>query len=105
MPKNQGMQSLSNSDICIILNAGSGRPDAKSNPDNIVATFAALGASCRLKLIENGPQIESEARKAVIEGFKAVVAAGGDGTIYAVASALRGSDTVMDQCRSEPQVY
>ena len=105
MPKNQGMQSLSNSDICIILNAGSGRPDAKSNPDNIVATFATLGASCRLKLIENGPQIESEACKAVVEGFKAIVAAGGDGTIYAVASALRGSDTVMDQCRSEPQVY
>lgn len=99
------MQSLHKSDICIILNAGSGRPDAKSNPDNIVAAFAALGASCRLKLIEHGPQIESEACKAVVEGFKAIVAAGGDGTIYAVASALRGSDTVMDQCRSEPQVY
>lgn len=86
---------MTKSDICILLNAGSGRPDAKSDPDNIAAAFAALGAACTLKLIEHGPQIESEARKAVDEGFKTIVAAGGDGTICAVASALRGTDTVM----------
>lgn len=81
--------------ICIILNPGSGQPDAKSDPANIIAAFAALNTTCTLKRIEDGTQIEAVTRSAVAEGFTTIVAAGGDGTICAVASALRGSDTVM----------
>ena len=86
---------MGNSGICIILNAGSGQRDAKSQPENILAAFAALGATCTLKLLENGAQIGSETRSAIAEGCKTIVAAGGDGTICAVASVLRGSATVM----------
>ena len=86
---------MSKSDICIILNAGSGQREARLSPDNILAAFAAHGATCTIKLVENGALIESETRTAIGEGFKTIVAAGGDGTICAVASALRGGDTVM----------
>ncbi|MDB5665708.1 diacylglycerol kinase family protein [Cypionkella sp.] len=82
-------------DICVIVNAGSGQKDAKSNPDNIVKAFEALGTNCTLKLIENGAQIESLSRSALNEGFKTIVAGGGDGTICAVASALSDSDATM----------
>ena len=86
---------MSHSDICIILNVGSGQRDAKSNPDNILAAFAALGVTCTLKRIENGALIEAETRSALTQGFKTVVAAGGDGTVCAVASVLKGSSVVM----------
>lgn len=83
------------SGICIILNACSGKRDDKSQPDAIVAAFSALGTACTIKLVEDGAQIEVRTRAAVEEGFTTIVAAGGDGTICGVASALRGSKTVM----------
>lgn len=86
---------MATSGICIILNAGSGKRDAKSQPDAIAAAFAALGSSCTIKLFEGGAQIEAHTRTAVAEGFTTIVAAGGDGTICGVASALRGSKTAM----------
>ena len=81
--------------ICIILNTGSGKRDAASTPDNIRAAFAAAGADVDVRLIEDGSQIVAEAQRAADQGFKTIVAAGGDGTICAVASALRGRDVVM----------
>lgn len=87
--------ALDSSDICIIMNAGAGKQEAGTGPDGVKAAFAALGASCTVKLIEDGTQIEAETRKLRDAGFKTIVAGGGDGTICAVASALRGSDVVM----------
>lgn len=86
---------MSPSDICILLNAGSGQRDVQSKPESILAAFAALGVTCTLKRIEKGARIEAETRSAMAEGFKTIVAAGGDGTICAVASVLKGSETVM----------
>lgn len=86
---------MANPEICIILNAGSGKRDAKSQPEAISAAFAALGSACTIKLVENGADIEARTRAAVAEGFTTIVAAGGDGTICGVASALRGNKTVM----------
>lgn len=86
---------MSPSDICIILNAGSGQPDDQSKPETIKAAFASLGQPCTIKQIVKGSQIEAETRAAMAEGFKTIVAAGGDGTICAVASVLEGSDVAM----------
>lgn len=91
----EGPWVLAISGICIILNAGSGKRDAKSQPDAITAAFSELGSPCTIKLVEDGSQIEACARAAVVEGFTTIVAAGGDGTICGVASALRGSETAM----------
>ena len=91
----KGNLILSPSDICILLNAGSGQRDAKSKPENILAAFTALGATCTLKRMEKGALIEAETREALAQGFKTIVAAGGDGTICAIASVLKGSEVVM----------
>ncbi len=48
-----------------------------------------------LRLPSKGSDIESEARRALREGFGTIVAAGGDGTICAVASALVGTECRM----------
>lgn len=55
----------------------------------------ALGATFALKGIEKGAPIEVATRAAIAEGVKTIVAAGGDGTIGALASSLQGSDMVM----------
>lgn len=91
----KGLHVLATSGICIILNAGSGKRDAKSEPDAITEAFAAQGSACTIKLVEDGAQIEAHTRAAVAEGFTTIVAAGGDGTICGVASALRGSKTML----------
>lgn len=83
------------SDIGILLNVGSGQRDTKSKPETIRAAFTALGTTCPLKRIEKGAQIEAETRVAMAQGFKTIVAAGGDGTICAVALALKGGQVVM----------
>ena len=81
--------------ICIFLNAGSGKHDTASAPETILAAFAALGARVDLRLITDGGQIAVEVGRAADQGFSTIVAGGGDGTICAVASALRGRDVVM----------
>lgn len=48
-----------------------------------------------MKIVEDGAQIEARTRAAVAEGYTTIVAAGGDGTICGVASALRGSETLL----------
>ncbi|MEO8243501.1 MAG: diacylglycerol kinase family protein [bacterium] len=86
---------MSPKDICIIMNAGSGQQDAGLGPEKIEAAFVDLGAACTVKLIDDGATIEAETRNALNEGYKKIVAAGGDGTICAVASAIRGSAAAM----------
>lgn len=79
-------------EICIILNPGSGKRDVGSTPESVQAAFSVPVV---VKLISDGSQITAQTKAAVAEGFKTIVAAGGDGTICAVASALRGQDVVM----------
>ncbi len=86
---------MKNPGICVILNIGSGKPDAKSQPDSIREAFASHGAEITLKIIRKGSRLQAETTKAVQEGFKTIVAAGGDGTICGVASILNGSPVVM----------
>jgi len=81
--------------ICVILNIGSGKPDAKSRPENIRAAFAAHGAEVALKVIKKGAHLMAETEKALQEGYQTIVAAGGDGTICSVAQSLSGSTTLM----------
>lgn len=54
-----------------------------------------LGVTCTLKRIEKGALTGAETRSAMTGGIKTIVAASGDGTIYAVASVLKGSGVVI----------
>lgn len=75
-------------DICVVMNTGAGRGEDAAR---VRAAFAAQGVAVALDPVQDGARIEATARRAVVHGFATVVAAGGDGTICAVASALAGT--------------
>jgi diacylglycerol kinase family enzyme len=73
-------------DICVILNTG-----ARSGADRADALGAALDrhpGRFELRRVEAGSRIAETADAAVSAGFPVIVAAGGDGTIGAVAERL-----------------
>lgn len=82
-------------DIRVILNAGSGKQRGAERAAELKAMFDRWPGRFDLCLVKSGHRIEGEARRAVEEGFRTVVAAGGDGTICAVASAVAGSKSRM----------
>jgi diacylglycerol kinase family enzyme len=81
-------------EICVIMNSGSGRRDEDEAEGEIREAFTGRGLPLRLVQV-NGPRIGVEARAAVARGHQMIVAAGGDGTIAAVASVLRGTGRTM----------
>jgi diacylglycerol kinase family enzyme len=82
------MSPASTERICVICNEGSGRNSREA--DAIKAAMEVLGDRAVLRRVR-GSDIDDAARQAVRDGFGAVVAAGGDGTIMTVAGALAGS--------------
>ena len=80
--------------LFIVLNAGSGRDDASDARQTIEAACTAAGRRFRIFLIDGPDRVQTLAREAVERARGAggvVVAAGGDGTINAVAQATLGS--------------
>ncbi|PVA09609.1 hypothetical protein DC366_13035 [Pelagivirga sediminicola] len=80
--------------MCILLNEGSGKRETSAR-GRIGAALQAHGVTADIRVLAKGPDIVPAARRAVKEGYETIVAAGGDGTISAVASVLRGTDRVM----------
>lgn len=77
--------------MCIVLNPGSGRDDGQTTRAVISAVLSAAGRAHELLLIERGATVAQVAARAVQMARTlggAVVAAGGDGTISAVAQAV-----------------
>lgn len=81
--------------ICVILNGGSGKRDTEDMPEQLRRAFRERGLKPDLRVIENGDDITRAARDALDQGCGTIVAAGGDGTICAVASVLKGSGATM----------
>ena len=79
-------------DTCVILNAASGKQETSQSPDRIRAALERSGATFDLKLVKSGSDISEAARKSVEDGYTTIVAAGGDGTICAVAGELIGTE-------------
>lgn len=74
----------------MIMNAQAGSigtAQADERADAIRAAFAEAGVAIELYAVE-GSGLTAAARAAAAAGFEAVIAAGGDGTVNAVASAL-----------------
>lgn len=82
-------------DICVIINAGSGKGRGAELADELESHLAGFPDRYTLRLVRHGSEIEKEADRAVQEGFSTIVAAGGDGTICAVASRLAGTGRQM----------
>jgi len=80
--------------VCILANTGAGRK-AAARMEHLMEPFRAAGLAPELRLIRNGAALSAEARRARDGGFATVIAAGGDGTICTVASALSGSGVTL----------
>lgn len=81
--------------IRVLLNGGSGKRDTAQVPDLIRAAFEEFGAEAEIQILKQGNDIIAATRQALDDGFDTIVAAGGDGTISAVASVMRGSGATM----------
>ena len=81
--------------ICVILNAGSGKKSSDDIADQIREAFRAEGSAADLRMVRKSKHLMEEIRKAAGAGYGTVVAAGGDGTISAVADVLHGTDVAM----------
>ena len=79
--------------ICVLLNPGSGKQAADEKQVAIEAAFANLGLAATVRLLDRDQSVEDQARAALAEGYDTIVAAGGDGTICAVASVVVADKT------------
>lgn len=77
--------------IPIIVNAAAGAGRAKDGLATLEEIFREVGVEVRLVSFDSGDDLKAIAAEAVATRPPAVIAAGGDGTINAVASALVGS--------------
>src|SRR5215208_8420630 len=82
-----GLLSQAGEVICI-LNGTAGSKRAIKTKERITELFSGHGANARVLLARNGRELTALARRAVEDRCGTVVAAGGDGTMNAVAGAL-----------------
>ncbi len=78
-------------DICVLSNPRSGT--AMRNPGAVERAMAVFGPRAELRPFSGDPA--DEARRALRDGFRVIVAAGGDGTVAGVAHALAGSEAAL----------
>lgn len=81
--------------VCIIANKGSGRRNAERIRQAMLALAEGLEEPPTLRLVRSGRRLARAARSAVAEGFGTIVAAGGDGTVAAVADELVGTGVAL----------
>jgi diacylglycerol kinase family enzyme len=79
----------------VILNRGAGKGHNAEVADRIRAAFGGNGWEARVEFADKSARPDELAREAVKRGDRIVVAAGGDGTVSAVASAVAFSDAVL----------
>jgi diacylglycerol kinase family enzyme len=79
--------------MIVIMNRGAGGPDDPQA--RIVELFATMGERPRIVQPGDGKDICSAAREAAESGERIIVAAGGDGTISAVAAAVAGTKKIL----------
>lgn len=80
---------------CVIANTGSGKKAGATIADRLEQVLQGRVAQLQICRIDKGADLPRTARQAVEQGFDLIVAAGGDGTQAAVASAVTGSKAAM----------
>lgn len=77
--------------IEVIVNAGAGKGEREKARSEVAAAFAACATEAQISLAESGEEVVQFAVRAVNGEAHTIVAAGGDGTVNAVASIVTGS--------------
>lgn len=77
-------------DLCVVMNAGSGKRRADDAAKELETLLAEHAGRVSVRLVRKGGDLTGTTDEAVAEGFRTIVAAGGDGTINAVASRIVG---------------
>ena len=89
------MSPSQHSIVAVILNAGAGAGCPPEWIDRLRSKFAAAGVEADVRHVQNGEQIQPAVREAMEAGAGTIVAAGGDGTVSAVAATLAGTATAL----------
>jgi diacylglycerol kinase family enzyme len=80
-------------DIAVVLNPGSGADaDEAARRQEIVEQFGSRGRTATIFGATPDAPVDAQARAAVDAGCRVIVAAGGDGTVNAVAATVVGRD-------------
>ena len=79
----------------VILNATAGKGNGGDCAERIREAFAAAGAEVQVMAATSGEDIPLLARRAVHDGHEVIIAAGGDGTVNAVAALVAGSKSAL----------
>ncbi|MEP6688225.1 MAG: diacylglycerol kinase family protein [Gemmatimonadales bacterium] len=79
-------------DVAVILNPASGSAAGDATPERIVELFATHARTATIMAASHGRSVADQARAAAEAGCRLAVAAGGDGTVNAVATAILGRD-------------
>lgn len=74
--------------IKVILNPYANRWGAQAQVPAVHAAFARADLTCDLQMTTEGEEATAMAERAALEGYDAVVAAGGDGTVSEVVNGL-----------------
>ena len=82
-------------EIVIVTNASSGTAKDKDVLKELDEIIRRRKLDARVDLVKEGSDLPKKARAAIEEGCRLVVAAGGDGTINAVASEVIGSEATL----------
>jgi YegS/Rv2252/BmrU family lipid kinase len=81
--------------IPVIVNTSAGPGHTDERLEQVRAAFAGAGVEVRMVAVRNAAELAEIARKEAAAKPAIVVAAGGDGTVNTVASAVAGSDTAL----------
>jgi diacylglycerol kinase family enzyme len=80
--------------MAVIINCAAGSAAGKELADKVCALFDLNGARARVELAV-GKEVPVIARAMRDEGYDCIIAAGGDGTVSAVASQIVGSEVAL----------
>ena len=81
--------------VPVILNCRAGAGHSDPEVDKLRQAFEQAGLEARVVTCQHGEGLQDAVRKALEDKPQVIAAAGGDGTISAVANTLRGSGTAL----------
>lgn len=81
--------------LAVIINPASGSVEAANLKTQLTEGFRARGLKPEMHICPEGSEIHLLARQSVRRGVRTVVAAGGDGTVSAVAAVLADTDATL----------